>query len=807
MIIGHGPSEPLAIFLGDGGGNEESISNYAFNGIQERTFQQLLGGTGLHWQQFYRTLLIKEKIDFTTLKIKTKKIPYHERPENVQKAALYQSQVAQEINQLKPNLIIPTGELAFQYLTGLSGIRKFRGSVLLARDVFELGKPLKVLPILGAQPYINQEFELRWVTKIDLGKIPKYINDSLPPEQQHRCWIAETSTALRTFFERAYDKDGLLVFDIETFMGMPTCISFCFDGYESVCVPFTDKNIDIDHRTLMIQLIAWMLASPIRKVNQNIKYDWKILERFGFKVNNVVGDTMLAASCLYSELPKGLGFLTSIYTDLPYFKDEGRMFDPSRHNKKQFYLYNAKDSLATHQIYGKQLDELNELGCRQVYDNLIRCLPLYRRMEDRGFRIDHTARIHKIGKYTALYDAHVWKIRRFLNNPDFKPSSSQQCNNLVYNVLGYKADRRASGTTEEELEYLMVFGEAKHSPVFGNEILKGIINCRKIHKVLEVLELYAWPDGRWRCEYNLAGAGTGRSTAGTSTDNLIIRNPKAGKHDFKIVDLGHSFQTFGKHGFLIDGEEYGKDIRDIFVPTYGHSFVEIDLSQAEARVDAVLSGNFDILSVFDGPIGIHRLTGSWVFDCKPEEIKKNTLQYLMAKTVRHAGERNMKADRLMMMTQQPLVECNRILNTFHKFQPEIQGVFHREVREAIDSTRTLVCPNGRKRVFLGRLGHEVYNQAISLIPQGVVTDQTKFEGMVPTFEQHPDCFPINEAHDGVLAEVPWGREGYYIEDYMKNVTKPIDFRRCTLYRDFELVIPAEASWSKESWYRLEDWKG
>ena len=82
----------------------------------------------------------------------------------------------------------------------------------------------------------------------------------------------------------------------------------------------------------------------------------------------------------------------------------------------------------------------------------------------------------------------------------------------------------------------------------------------------------------------------------------------------------------------------------MFVPSYGYSFVEIDLSGAEARVDRVLSGNFD-LSIFDNP-GIHRLTGSLVFDCRPDEIKKGSHQYHLAKTVRHAGERNMKHGRL-----------------------------------------------------------------------------------------------------------------------------------------------------------------
>jgi hypothetical protein len=68
---------------------------------------------------------------------------------------------------------------------------------------------------------------------------------------------------------------------------------------------------------------------------------------------------------------------------------------------------------------------------------------------------------------------------------------------------------------------------------------------------------------------------------------------------------------------MIDGEQYGKDLRSMFVPNRGYSLVEHDLSQAEARMDAVLASDHDILSGFDDGIGIHCLTGSWVYDCKP----------------------------------------------------------------------------------------------------------------------------------------------------------------------------------------------
>jgi hypothetical protein len=178
----------------------------------------------------------------------------------------------------------------------------------------------------------------------------------------------------------------------------------------------------------------------------------------------------------------------------------------------------------------------------------------------------------------------------------------------------------------------------------------------------------------------------------------------------------------------------------------------------------------------------------------------------MAKTVRHAGERNMLADRMVMMTQKPRRECQHALNKIHEMQPEIRGVYHKEIREAIDKTRTLVAPNGRTRQFLGRIDEHLYNEAISQLPQCIVSDQTKFS-LIPTMAQCGDyTFLVNEAHDGALAEVKIGREMEYAVEYKKNIETGIDFRKCTLSRDFELIIPCEVSISKNSWYDLEDVK-
>jgi hypothetical protein len=130
---------------------------------------------------------------------------------------------------------------------------------------------------------------------------------------------------------------------------------------------------------------------------------------------------------------------------------------------------------------------------------------------------------------------------------------------------------------EESLEILM--WSSRCNSTLDNSILRTIIDCRKLHKCIEFLSLPTYPDGRHRCEFNLAGAETGRTTAGQTTDHyLYFDNGK-----IKLGDMGHSFQTIGKHGFEVSGVTYGKDLRSIFVPSPGFVSSNVTLSQAEAR--------------------------------------------------------------------------------------------------------------------------------------------------------------------------------------------------------------------------------
>ena len=795
------------MFVGDCASDADVHNNQALTDYQTDKFiKEGCRANQISLGETYRTLFIKERGNLRNSKAN---IPLA--------TAEYRRILRQEIDTLQPNVVVPIGELSFNFVSSLTGIRKYRGSVLPTPAGNRI---VRCIPVLGPEPYLNENPTLLYISRLDFEKVGRNQDAVGPIQQEGLLWIAKSFEALTNFLQRSVPSAKFLVFDIETYGGIPTCISLCFDGNESVTVPLVDKNVSLDERVGMASLVAQLLHSEIPKVNQNIKYDWRKLVRWGFPVSNVVGDTQIAASVLMPEFPKNLGFLTSIYTDMPYHKDEGKEYDPEHHDRSRLYFYCAKDSLATHKIYTQQQEELDIQGVRPVYSMLMNIYPIYHQMENNGIRIDETVRREKEIKYQVLHEMQMMKLAKLLNVSEFQLTggagglSPDKLRKLIYGELGYTTIRGVKttekglpSTDEESLEILL--WKHPHQSIDSREALKTIINVRKLTKVREYIDTEIHPDGRMRSEFNLAGTKTGRTTAGESTDcKLVFEGNKV-----KIVNYGRSFQTIAKHGFEIDGETYGKDLREMFVPSYGYSFVECDLSQAEARVDAILAKDFDILQVFDSSIGIHRLTGSWVFDCPPEEIKKGILvegvdRYHLAKTIRHAGERNMGADRLMMMIQRPIQFCTQVLNKFHTSQPNIRKVFHQEIRNALGphGSRCLIAPNGRRRDFFGRFDEHMVNDGISQLPQAIVTDYLK-SGLKKTFETCTYARPLSEAHDGFLAEVPIGREFEYAEHFVRNTQEhPIDFNKCTLARDYKLTIPVEVEWSSSNWKSMEPLK-
>ena len=96
--------------------------------------------------------------------------------------------------------------------------------------------------------------------------------------------------------------------------------------------------------------------------------------------------------------------------------------------------------------------------------------------------------------------------------------------------------------------------------------------------------------------YKQDGTETGRTSTG------IMDSP------IRPFNIGKAFQTVTKHGNV------GTEIREQYIPDPGYCFIEVDSAQAEARVVALLSEDYELLEKLKDPnFDMHNYTLPMVF--------------------------------------------------------------------------------------------------------------------------------------------------------------------------------------------------
>lgn len=124
-------------------------------------------------------------------------------------------------------------------------------------------------------------------------------------------------------------------------------------------ISFNMWNYPELERLKIWQSIDWLLRY-VPQLGQNyFSFDSHLQEGLGFgSCLWKCHDTMLRHHILWPELPHKLQFLTKQYTREPYYKDEGRNWNPR--NLSQLFRYNALDVTVTFEVYEAQEKEFGE---------------------------------------------------------------------------------------------------------------------------------------------------------------------------------------------------------------------------------------------------------------------------------------------------------------------------------------------------------------------------------------------------------------------------------------------------------------
>lgn len=255
------------------------------------------------------------------------------------------------------------------------------------------------------------------------------------------------------------------------------------------------------------------------------------------------------------------------------------------------------------------------------------------------------------------------------------------------------------------------------------------------------------------------------------------------------------------------------DVRRCIVPDVGEVFLYADLSQAEARVVAALSGDRELLERWsDGnAFDVHRWTAAHIFSKAESEITDN--ERYLGKVARHALNYGMGWARFMQevngdadITGVSIVasEAKRIVSSYHRLHPNLER-WWRQVAGLVDAQRWLNTGFGRRRTFFGRRATERYldethKEAIAFEPQSTVADLLN-RGMLRYWnERDRKGWGRLQAqvHDAVLVGVKTARAAIEAKVLPRLLEEEIEVNK------IRLTIPCEVSIGRVSWAALEE---
>lgn len=768
------------------------------------TLKSVLMEAGINTSECWMTAVSKYYVPPNDTK---KKIPFAIRAKNHGVDVHEQiEELRSEINQIKPNCILAIGKTALWTLSGNVDISSRRGSI-------SFGMGHKFVATYNPDHLnwnaLDVEFRGYWNRQIIAFDFRRAKEQSAFPELNRplrNLFIAKSSYQVEEFFKRyPVDKKPVMWTDIESDgKCIPVCIGVAFTPSHAMTIPLWNHDeISEMHDSEIAR--CWQLAAEElwkRDIGgQNFNYDRDKLKRIGFAIRYLRHDNMLLAQAINPELPKGQAFNTSLYTEEPFYKDDGMY----KGKIEDLLMGCARDAAVSCEVHENGYKDLIEIGQQDFYEQFLMKLPdPYHDMECQGFRVDTEERDKLVRKYVEWDERLRYEL--FLKTgTDINVNSPKQIASLLFDNL--KLPYR-KGTGEEEITSLLNLQTLKNED--HRKILELILEDRRVRKSISTY-LMALPDfdGRMRTTY-FPCLDTGRSSTGQQDPPIrpsIEVLDENGKKKKKV--LGVAFQTMTKHG------DVGADIRGMYVPDNNEEeeiFIQADSAQAEARVVFLLANDHQALHDIDNH-DYHALTASWFFGGSESDYSKKTLGYehpirFVGKTLRHAGHLgagkkraaiSVNTDARKFKIDISILErdAERALKIFHTKQPKIQQVFQAGIEAVIKKSRILVAPApfgfnleyGGRRTFYDRFGEELMRQAFSYIPQRTVSDNTK-GALIRIRERIPGIKCVMEAHDSLLFSVPVRLKEHCIAIIKQEFERPIDFSRCSLPRGI-LIIPCD----------------
>ena len=362
-------------------------------------------------------------------------------------------------------------------------------------------------------------------------------------------------------------------------------------------IPIGHKSKGNLKKEIVIKKLKPLLEDQsVKKIGQNIKYDFIILYRHGINMCSLE-DTMLMSYVLdagknrhnmdtLSEIHLGhktISFKEIVGTG----KKEINFSDVELYKAMEYAAEDADITYRLYKIFTKNLKLEKLTNIYEIFEKPLISILAF--MEIEGIKVDNKFLIKLSEKFTKKIkklENEVFKISK----KEFNIASPKQLGEIIYNDLKIgvlKKTRKGSFATSASVLEDLAFK--------GHKFPKLILEWRQISKLKNTYS-DTLPE---HINPNTKRVHTSFLLAATTTGRLASSDPNLQNIPIKSED--------------------GKDIRKSFIAEKGFTLISADYNQIEMRILADLADVKELKKAFKNNEDIHSLTASQVFSI---DIKK-----------------------------------------------------------------------------------------------------------------------------------------------------------------------------------------
>lgn len=645
-------------------------------------------------------------------------------------------------------------------------IIKHKDDALLSRELITINKEaplkIKVEDLEIKKPDTNKLFEI--YKELEFRNLLKTFAPEVKNEGKYT--ILKGLKGLEKLIIRL-KKQKTLSFDFETnspnpHKAVPVGIAFSYKENNACYLPLVSGDYmpqgGVKVKDAMNALKNVLEDENIKKIGQNIKYEYIILKRYGIKLAGIYFDTMVASYVLNPSKANHnlddisleyLGYKMTSYAELVK-KDKKKENSITEVPLKELADYACEDADVTYRLHKVLEDKLKKMSlwklCEEIEMPLIEVLAS---MEMNGVSVDEK----KLKELSKDISASIAKIKSKIieiAGIEFNLNSPKQLSEILFSKFKLPVIKRTKTGFSTDVDVL--------ERLSGEHELPGVIlKYRELAKIKStytdaLCNLKDPKTGKIHTSFNQTVTQTGRlSSSGPNLQNIPIRS------------------------------DLGKRIREAFVPSEKkYLFLSADYSQIELRILAYFSRDNALKKAFRDNLDIHSYTASLIYDVDIKDVTPKMRS--IAKTVNFSVIYGVSAFSLSRDLHINIKEAKEFIDNYFKRYPQVKAYIDKIIKEAEDKgyVKTLF---GRRR-YIPQIKSSNIQQvnfgkriAINMPVQGTASDLIKI-AMINIYRklinEKTKSKMILQIHDELIFEVydsEIEKLKKIVKDEMENVAK------------------------------------